>query len=391
LVDNGHISGSATSSLTINNVQTSDASSYQLVVTNLYGTDTSTAAVLTVLVPAYITNQPTNQIVSVVGANVAFTVAGGGTAPLNYLWYANGVALTNGGRISGATSATLSISNSQTNDSASYYAIVTNNYGFATSSVVRMTVYAPVQITGNPASQAVLLNSNATLAVTAAGSGPLNYQWYFNGALLTDGGRISGSATPALTITHVQTNDAGGYVAVVTNLWSAATSRVASLTPQSALAPSVRYVSLANTNPLSPYLDWSTAATNIQDANDAAVAGDTITVTDGVYNVGSRAIYNASNRVAVDKAVTLHSLRLFDQRRDLDRFYFDQRRHGNFRRCSFGRKRWRCLERIIQRDSLELCYYRQPGDGLWRRRISRHAGQLLFYHQFRQQRWRCVL
>lgn len=226
-----------------------------------------------------------------------------GSLPMQFQWYFNGAPLA------GQTNRWLALSSIRANQSGSYELIASNAYGSITSSATTLTVLAPAQIIGQPASQAALLGANASFTVAATGSA-LNYQWYFNGVPLTDGGGISGSASPTLNISNVQSTDAGGYRVIVSNLLSSATSLTASLTPQVVLGPSVRYVMLASTNPQSPYLDWSTAATNIQDAVDAAVAGDSIIVSNGTYNSGSRLVYgtNAPNRVAINKPITVQSL-----------------------------------------------------------------------------------
>jgi hypothetical protein len=59
-----------------------------------------------------------------------------------------------------------------------------------------------------------------------------------------------------------------------------------------------RYVDQNSTNATPPYTGWATAATNIQNAVDAAVAGDLVVVTDGTYAGG----------VSINKALTVRSV-----------------------------------------------------------------------------------
>jgi PKD repeat protein len=71
----------------------------------------------------------------------------------------------------------------------------------------------------------------------------------------------------------------------------------------------ILYVNANNPAPVAAYTDWSIAATNIQDAIDAAADGDTVLVTNGVYQFGGYAVYaGMTNRVAVTKALAVKSV-----------------------------------------------------------------------------------
>lgn len=72
----------------------------------------------------------------------------------------------------------------------------------------------------------------------------------------------------------------------------------------------VHYVSLAGTNPVSPYISWDTAATNIQAAVNAATApGESVLVSDGIYTVGATSAgTTTTNRVAIQQKIRVSSL-----------------------------------------------------------------------------------
>ncbi len=75
-------------------------------------------------------------------------------------------------------------------------------------------------------------------------------------------------------------------------------------------AAATRYVNIDNSNPVSPFNDWATAATGIQDAIDVAEAGDEVVVTNGIYATGERGVGTnlLANRVVVDKPIMLRSV-----------------------------------------------------------------------------------
>jgi Concanavalin A-like lectin/glucanases superfamily/Immunoglobulin I-set domain/PQQ-like domain len=142
LTDGGQFSGSATATLSLTNVQLTNAGGYSVIVTNLAGSVTSSVAALTVTAPPSITTQPANQAV-LTGAGVSFSVAVSGTPPFGYQWQFNGVNLSDGDQFNGSDDPTLYIVKAQPTNAGAYTVVVTNNVGSVTSAVATLLVTAP--------------------------------------------------------------------------------------------------------------------------------------------------------------------------------------------------------------------------------------------------------
>ena len=211
-----NIAGATTTLLSLPNVQANQSGSYSVLVTN-DGGSTNAVATLTVVVPPLITNQPAGQTVAV-GTNVTFSAGVSGTAPFAFQW------LFNGTNIAGATTNPFTLSNVQTNQTGLYSVVVTNFAGTNTSVGAQLTVLIPPAITNQPAGVKVVVGTNVSFQVGAAGSAPLAFQWLFNGT------NISGATTNSLSLTNVQAAQAGAYTVVVTNLVGSASSTPAQLT-----------------------------------------------------------------------------------------------------------------------------------------------------------------
>ena len=154
------------------------------------------------------------------GANMTFTSTSYGTPPLQFQWQLNGTNLPN------ATSTFLSLTNVGAGNVGNYDLVLSDFSGSITSAVAPLTVIgvpvAPSIIT-QPQSLVVGKGSNATFTVTASGTAPLSYQWFFNNT------NISGATSFTFTRTNVQATNTGNYFVAITNSVGSITSAVALL------------------------------------------------------------------------------------------------------------------------------------------------------------------
>ena len=171
---------------------------------------TFTVVVNEVHFPPLILVQPQSQT-NVAGGIVSFNVDAEGTQPLSYQWWFSGT-----GALADATNDTLTLSSIRSGQAGSYWVIVANDYGSATSAVATLTVLVPPVITRQPLPVTVDERQTAILTM-AASNEPLEYQWQRDGVNLTNDVRIGGATSNVLTIRNAQVADAGTYAVVVRN------------------------------------------------------------------------------------------------------------------------------------------------------------------------------
>ena len=156
----------STPSLTLTNIQQTNATSYFVVVSNPSGSVTSRVATLTIAPQAVqpsITSQPQSQVVAA-GQAAMFSVTAAGTPPLSYVWRKNG------NNITGASSSNYVITAVQPSDAGTYSVVVSNSAGFVTSTNATLTIITNV----NPSENWVLSLNGTTAFATITNSPDLS-------------------------------------------------------------------------------------------------------------------------------------------------------------------------------------------------------------------------
>ncbi|WP_247235664.1 T9SS type A sorting domain-containing protein [Telluribacter sp. SYSU D00476] len=208
------LSGAVSNSYTINTVAPGDAGDYSVVINGRCNTVTSSIAKLTIKQPVTIQTQPVTQV-KCVGEGITFSVAAQGDG-LTYQWRKGGTPIT------GATSATLTISNLTNSDAGDYDVVITGSCSNLTSNVAGLSIKQPVTIQAQPVAQAKCVGEGVTFTVAAQGD-DLTYQWRKGGT------NIAGATSATYTLSSVAGPDAGSYDVVVSGYCNSITSAAAAL------------------------------------------------------------------------------------------------------------------------------------------------------------------
>jgi len=280
------IFGVTASHLVVSNAQAADMGNYQVVVSNILGTVTSTVASLNVLPtkPTF-TLQPVGGFLPL-GTNFTLKSLAVGTEPISYQWRWNGT------NLSGTTQTTLMLSNVNSGITGSYTVVATNPIGETTSLVASINVFGvPPTFTQQPASIEVLEGSTVTLNSRASGTSPLSYQWYFSGTNLPAG------TNQQLVLSSVTLATAGPYFVVATNAFGVTTSATAQLTVNQSIvllqplsnqvvdagSTVLLAVGVNGTGPLS--YSWGFNGVAIQETNSSLVLTNIQLFQSGYYRV----------------------------------------------------------------------------------------------------------
>jgi alpha-tubulin suppressor-like RCC1 family protein len=209
-------------------------SEYRAVFTNVLGKATSNAATLTVYGLPQITQLPQSLTVEE-GQSASFESTATATPSPTIKWERSTDNGTTWTLVSGATSNTLTVTNTKTTeDGNEYRSAFTNVAGTVTSAPATLTVHKAPAITKQPGPAVVNEGQTATFEAAASGYPAPSAQWEVS----SDGGatwaQIPGATSAVLTVPAATFSENGNqYRAVFTNVAGSATTAGASLTVHS--------------------------------------------------------------------------------------------------------------------------------------------------------------
>jgi len=211
--------GKTDPTLSLPNIESGDAASYTVTVSNSFGSATAKASLKIILAPN-ISQQPAAATV-VLGKAAKFTVKATGTAPLTYQWQLSTNNGNNWANITKATASTYTIAATAFGDNHHQFRCLVNNATglTATSDSALLTVGSPPKILSSLANQTVATGASPNFSVVLTGSTPYTIQWFQGTTLLDD------QTSTTLLLSNVQVANAGIYTIKVTNIYGTATAK----------------------------------------------------------------------------------------------------------------------------------------------------------------------
>jgi hypothetical protein len=190
--------------LALTGLEPSDAGSYTVSISNFAGLLDSDAAVVNVIQPIVIAEQPSGSF-KVLGETVTVTVAVTGSEPISYQWLHDAVV------VEGANEDAIVLANLSAMDAGEYTVRVTNPAGEVLSDAAVVSVDSPPEIVQLSEDQSAPVGGTVELTIVAAGNEPLTYQWVKDGVLM------DGATGTSLALANLDTTDSGSYMVIVTN------------------------------------------------------------------------------------------------------------------------------------------------------------------------------
>jgi len=181
-----NIGGANTAQLTLPNIQPSQGGLYSVVVFNSAGSVESAGALINVVLPPSILQQPLSRSVYIKpdpkaanlpnGTNVTFTIAASsGNSGLSYQWQFNGE------NIPGATASSYTVTNVQLDDEGDYRCVVTDSVDTVITDAGRLVPFIAPVILQKPSDLIVAAGSDFSLSIAVTGNPqPFAYSWRRN-------------------------------------------------------------------------------------------------------------------------------------------------------------------------------------------------------------------
>src|SRR5438477_595016 len=230
------------------------------------------------------------------GQTASFSVAATGTAPLNYQWKKNGVAVNGASSSAYSTPAT-----SNSDNGGQFTVVVSNSAGSVTSSAAILTVNAsipPLQVTSSQLPGGTVASAYSATLSASGGTSP--YSWSLSSGTLPTGLILSSSGTLSGTPTVA---GAFPFTVAVNDAASGSASANLSINVVTAAAPTVSISSPANGSTVSGTITISGVAsglaiTSVQLSVDGGSFANASGTTNWSFSLNTNSFSNGSHTLS---------------------------------------------------------------------------------------------